>query len=100
MSVICFGAMRSYLPETSCGNRADVELSDGSSVADLIDAIGAPRQLVFSVLVDGTQAPHDHTLADRAEVTLMPPFAGGQALRETARSPASLGRPVPFRRSR
>jgi sulfur-carrier protein len=81
VSVVCFGAMRSYLPEMSFGNRADVELPDGSSVADLIDAMGAPRELVFSVLVDGTQAPHDHTLGDRAEVTLMPPFAGGAQAR-------------------
>jgi len=77
VSVVCFGAMRSYLPEPSLGNRAEVELPDGSSVEDLIDAMGAPRELVFSVLVDGTQAPVGHTLTDRAEVTLMPPFAGG-----------------------
>ncbi len=102
MSVVCFGAMRSYLPESSSGNKAAVELPEGSSVADLIDAMGAPRKLVFSVLVDGTQAPLDQTLADHAEVTLMPPFAGGAEApsRETARSRASLGRPMPFRRSR
>jgi molybdopterin converting factor small subunit len=85
VSVVCFGAMRSYLPGPSPANRADVELPEGSSVGDLIDALGAPRQLVFSVLVDGTQAPHDAALADGAEVTLMPPFAGGAdaPLRET-----------------
>jgi molybdopterin converting factor small subunit len=77
VSVVCFGAMRSYLPETSSGNRAVIELPDGSSVEDLVGALKAPMQLVFSVLVDGVQARHDHTLHDGAEVTLMPPFAGG-----------------------
>jgi sulfur-carrier protein len=94
VSVVCFGAMRSYLPEMSSGNRADVELPDGSSVADLIDAMGAPRELVFSVLVDGTQAPHDHTLANRAEVTLMPPFAGGAQALYSDSSISRVSRPA------
>jgi molybdopterin converting factor small subunit len=85
VSVVCFGAMRSYLPAGSSGNRADVELPEGSDVEDLIESLGAPIRLVFSVLVDGVQATMDQQLRDGAEVTLMPPFAGGSAPAEQRR---------------
>jgi molybdopterin converting factor small subunit len=77
VAVVCFGAMRQYLPDSSEGNRAQVGVTEGASVGDVVDALGAPRALVFSLLVDGVQADLDHVLHDGAEVTLMPPFAGG-----------------------
>jgi molybdopterin converting factor small subunit len=77
VSVICFGAMRDFLPPGGRGNRAEVEIGDRATVGDLVDALGAPRRLVFSVLVDGVQARLDTQLSDGGDVTLMPPFAGG-----------------------
>jgi molybdopterin converting factor small subunit len=77
VTVVCFGVMREYLPLGALDNRASVELTDGGTVADLVDALGAPRRLVFSVLVDGVQATLDDPLHEGAEVTVMPPFAGG-----------------------
>ncbi|MBA2273039.1 MAG: MoaD/ThiS family protein [Actinobacteria bacterium] len=79
VTVTCFGAVREYLPEGSAGNRAEIELADPDTVGDLVDRLGAPRRLIFSLLVDGTRAGMDATLQDGSEVTLMPPFSGGQA---------------------
>lgn len=70
--------MRAHLPPGSVGNRAEVEVQEGASVADVVESMGAPRALVFAVLVDGRQAPIDQPLQEGAEVTLMPPFAGGE----------------------
>jgi molybdopterin converting factor small subunit len=81
VSVICFGAMREYLPSTAESNRAQVDVPSGASVGDVVDTLGAPRALVFSVLVDGVHADLDHVLHDGAEITLMPPFAGGAGRR-------------------
>jgi molybdopterin converting factor small subunit len=78
VAVTCFGAMRDYLPEGRAHNRAQVELPEGATVGDLVDHLGAPRRLVFSVLVDGRQAQLGSALEPGAEVTLMPPFAGGR----------------------
>ena len=75
--VVCFGAMRDYLPQGAAGNRAEVSLDAPATVGDLVDHLGAPRRLVFSLLVDGDHASLEKPLADGAEVTLMPPFAGG-----------------------
>ena len=75
VTVAAFGAMRQYVADGS--GRADLDLPSGSSVGDAVDALGAPRRLVFVVLVDGSQATLEHGLHEGAEVTLMPPFAGG-----------------------
>ncbi len=77
VTVVCFGAMREYLPKDAGGNRADVLLESGASAGDLVDRLEAPRRLVFALLVDGQQANLDTPLEDGQEVTLMPPFTGG-----------------------
>lgn len=79
VSVTCFGAVRDYLPEGTAGNRAEVQLAEAATVGDLVDRLGAPHRLIFSLLVDGTRAGMDAVLQDGSEVTLMPPFSGGQA---------------------
>jgi sulfur-carrier protein len=75
VTVIGFGAMRQYLPHE--GGRGELEVADESSIADVVDALGAPRRLAFSVLIDGVQASLDQKVHEGAEVTVMPPFAGG-----------------------
>ena len=77
VSIVCFGKMREYLPEGAAGNRAELELKPDATVADAIDALGAPRREVFALLVDGRQAGFDEPLGEGAEVTLMPQFTGG-----------------------
>ena len=74
--VVCFGAMREYLPDPASG-RTDIELAPGGTVRSVVGALGAPERLIHSVLVDGFRVELDQALTDGAEVTLMPPFAGG-----------------------
>jgi molybdopterin converting factor small subunit len=76
ITVAAFGAMRQYLSDG--GGRAQVDVPSGSSVSDVVDALGAPRRLVFAVLIDGLQSDLESEVHDGAEVTLMPPFAGGR----------------------
>ncbi len=77
VSLVCFGAMRDYLPEDADGNRASVVVGDDATVGDLVDAIGAPRRLVHALLVDEVQAELSTALREGSTVTLMPPFGGG-----------------------
>lgn len=76
VTVVCFGAMREFLPDPSSG-RSEVQLAPGGTVRSVVGALGAPERLIHSALVDGLRADLDHVLEDGAEVTLMPPFAGG-----------------------
>jgi molybdopterin converting factor small subunit len=77
VTVVCFGALRDYLPRGAAGNKGMIEMGAGARVRDLIDALGAPRGLVHALLLDGASATDEDVLTDGAEVTLMPPFTGG-----------------------
>lgn len=76
VTVVCFGAMREYLADPSSG-RAEVEIEVEGTVRSVVGALGAPERLAHAVLLDGQQATLDQEVHDGAEVTLMPPFAGG-----------------------
>jgi molybdopterin converting factor small subunit len=73
--VAAFGAMREYVADKS--GRAELDVPEGVSVSDVVDALGAPRRLVFAVLIDGLQSDLEQGVHEGAEITLMPPFAGG-----------------------
>ena len=77
VTVVCFGAMRSYLPPGSSGNVAFVDVPDSATVADVIDRLGAPPKLVHAILVSGERAELSTPVESGTEITLMPPFAGG-----------------------
>ena len=77
VTVVCFGAMREYLPEDATGNRVDLDLEDAATVGSVMDALGAPRRLAYALLIDGRRARLDEAVHPGAEVTLMPPFTGG-----------------------
>lgn len=77
IEVVCFGGMREYLPPGGDSHSATVALEDESTIADLVDVLGAPRRLVKSALVEGRRAGLETVLQDGMQVTLMPPFTGG-----------------------
>ena len=68
--------MREYLDDPSSG-RAELEIEAEGTVRSVVGALGAPERLAHAVLLDGQQATLDQKVHDGAEVTLMPPFAGG-----------------------
>jgi molybdopterin converting factor small subunit len=77
VKVLCFGAMREFLPPGTSANSTVVQVPPGSRVGHVVDAFGAPRRLVYALLVDGVQATLESEVQHGSEVTLMPPFAGG-----------------------
>ncbi|HEX2240714.1 MAG TPA: MoaD/ThiS family protein [Actinomycetota bacterium] len=79
--ILCFGPMREYLPPDSDGRVAELEVAEGGRVRAVVNALGAPERLVFSVLVDGLRGNLESELHEGAEVTLMPPFTGGSLTR-------------------
>jgi molybdopterin converting factor small subunit len=78
VNVICYGAMRDYLPSNARDNTALVDLSDGAAVEALMDELGAPRRLAAYVLVNEERADLGRVLREGDAVTLMPPFTGGE----------------------
>ena len=79
VEILCFGAMKEYLPGGGEKNPAVIELAEGATVADGIDALRAPRGLVHAILVNEDPADLDRRLADGDRLTLMPHYSGGGA---------------------
>lgn len=77
IEIVCFGAMREYLPDGSDGRSATLELAEGASVGDVVDTIGAPRRLVHAILVNEEPADLGRSLRDGDRLTLMPHYSGG-----------------------
>ncbi len=77
VTVVCYGALRDHLPEGSDGRRAEIDVPSGTTVADLPEAMGAPRRLLAVALIDGEPARLTDVVPDGSEITLMPPFSGG-----------------------
>ena len=79
--VQCFGAMRDYLPPEAVDNHVTLQLDAGSTVAGVLETLGAPARLAHWILIDGSRVGLDSPLFEGAEVTLMPPFTGGAQAR-------------------
>lgn len=77
IEVQCFGAMREYLPGAAVGNSATLEIGSDATVAEAVDALGAPRRLVHAILVNEDPADMSRPLKDGDRLTLMPHYSGG-----------------------
>ncbi|MDQ3956327.1 MAG: MoaD/ThiS family protein [Actinomycetota bacterium] len=78
VTVVCFGALREFLPAGSSSNELSLEVPEDTTLREVVQRLAAPTHLVFSALVGDERADLDETLPDGARVTLMPPFTGGR----------------------
>jgi molybdopterin converting factor small subunit len=78
VTVTCYGAMRDFLPPTATGNSVSLDLPDGATVGDVVDALGAPRRLVHAALVNEDPSDLSRELRTGDRLTLMPHYSGGR----------------------
>jgi molybdopterin converting factor small subunit len=72
-----FANLRKYRPGLGIGEPFAVELPEGATVADLIQALGLPQGEVKIVFVNALFRELDHVLGDGDEVGIFPPVGGG-----------------------
>ncbi len=77
VEVRAFATLARFLPLPRSGTTAFLTLSEGSTVRDVTEALGIPREMSVVVLVNGTNAHDDRVLAAEDTVTLFPPLVGG-----------------------
>jgi len=76
VTVTLFADLRRYLPPGVDGPHLRT-VPAGSTVADLLDAIGIPTDAEVTVGLNGELADRDDALPDGADVMLLSPMEGG-----------------------
>jgi len=76
VEVWLFSTLRKYLPSGAQGNRAVVELPEGSTLADLVEHLGLQEEALVGTVND-EQAHWGLKLKDGDRVSFFPPLAGG-----------------------
>ena len=77
VNLALFASLSAYQPDGQGGRGArGIDLSDGTSVADVIGQLGLPDEPRV-VFVNGRHAPDEYTLVDGDRLAIFPPVAGG-----------------------
>jgi molybdopterin converting factor small subunit len=77
IEVRLFATLTRYLPKDSHAGSTYLDVAEGSTVADVVEALGIPADFSRIVLVNDQDADEARRLGDRDVVTLFPPLAGG-----------------------
>jgi thiamine biosynthesis protein ThiS len=81
VTVKLFATLGKYLPPTAKHNEVQMDIADGTSVAQLLRQLDLPPALTQVVMLNGCYIePHDRehtTLAPGDEFAIFPPVAGG-----------------------
>jgi molybdopterin converting factor small subunit len=75
-----YASLRRYQPSLGHGEALEVELQEGSRIADLLEKLGVPKNETKQVFVSGRVQLSDYVLEDGEEVGIFPPIAGGNGL--------------------
>ena len=76
-----FASLSDYLPDGHRGNRLELEVDEGITVAEMIRRYNVPERSAHLVLVNGHFVPPSERLRKRLaegdELAIWPPIAGG-----------------------
>ena len=76
-----FASLSDYLPDGHRGNRLELAVDEGTTVADMIHRYHVPERSAHLVLVNGHFIPPaerlKRRLQDGDELAIWPPIAGG-----------------------
>jgi sulfur carrier protein ThiS len=76
-----FASLTDYLPADRQGNRIELDIDEGTTIAEVITRYRLPERSAHLVLVNGVfvspSARATRPLADGDELAIWPPIAGG-----------------------
>jgi molybdopterin converting factor small subunit len=77
VTVRVYATLKRYLPTERANHAFDLELPDGATLDDLVNAIGLPAAEVKVTFVNGRIQELSFCLHDGDEVGIFPPIGGG-----------------------
>jgi molybdopterin converting factor small subunit len=72
-----YAALRRYAPESRLGEAMELELPDGTTLAELYELLKVPPDEVKRTFVNGISRGPSQVLSDGDRVALFPPIGGG-----------------------
>jgi sulfur carrier protein ThiS len=77
-----YASLTDYLPAASrTSNRVELELAEGTAIAQVIEPFNLPQKMVHLVLVNGVYVPPEdrftRVLVEGDVLAIWPPIAGG-----------------------
>jgi len=77
VKVKLFATLVGHIPGVQSGIPFDVEIPEGTTLADLIKRLKLPKKEVKVAFVNGRMEPQDFRLQGGNEVGIFPPIGGG-----------------------
>ncbi len=75
--VALYANLRKYRPDGGKAGSFRIDVSDGTTVARLLDILKIPPGQTKLIFVDNVGRGEDHVLGDEERVAIFPPIAGG-----------------------
>ena len=72
-----YAGLRRYTPGYGPGEAVELELPDGTTLAELYDLLKVPPGEVKRAFVSGLSRSPSHALSDKDRIALFPPIGGG-----------------------
>ena len=73
-----YANLRRYRPDLGHGEAADLDLRDGATLREVLEALGIPGNEAKQCFVNAVVRDLDAPVADGDEVGVFPPIAGGR----------------------
>jgi len=77
VEVRLYASLRQYCPSVAVGEPLRVQITAGSTAADLLRHLDVPRGEVKITIVNNRAQDEDYCLSDGDRVAFFPPIAGG-----------------------
>ena len=77
LEVHLFATLGPYLPEGAQGDGAVMAFPAGTTVGDVVQALGIPSDVPFMTVVNGHDAEPGRVLAEGDVLAMFPPLVGG-----------------------
>ena len=77
ITVRLFATLTKHLPPGSDGRTARLFVPEGTTVGEMLDRLGVPRELTKLLMVDGVHRDADTVLQAGNVLSVFPPIAGG-----------------------
>ncbi len=72
-----FASFTEHLPPTAEGQKAELELKEGTTIRDVLEKQGVPLDVVKLVFANGVKEQMDYIIQEGDRIGAFPPVAGG-----------------------